>query len=79
MIPKNKEDQNRLQKDKTKNYSAGIIFLVVMVLTLLITFIESIYEVTHGEGGEDAQQVAEGMEGADNDMQRRLKRLLVGH
>eukprot|EP00980_Cylindrotheca_fusiformis_P019618 scaffold6817_cov114-Cylindrotheca_fusiformis.AAC.3 len=76
LIPKSKEDQRRLQKDETRNYSAGIVFLMVMVFTLLITFIESVYEVYfEGEGS----AVADGMEGGDNDVQRRLKRLMVGH
>lgn len=76
LIPESKEDQRRLQKDETRNRSAGVIFLVVMVATLLITFIESIYEV-YFEG--ESSTYADGQEGADNDVQRRLKRLLVGH
>lgn len=73
LIPKDKEDQVRLQQDKTKNYNAGVIFLSVMVFTLVITFIESIYEVMHGE------QAVEVVEGGDNEMQRRLKWLVGGH
>jgi hypothetical protein len=78
LIPKNKEDQRRLQKDETRSYSAGVIFIIVMFFTLFITFVESIYEVIHGSN-EEGQTNAEAMEGADGDVQRRLKRLLVGH
>jgi hypothetical protein len=44
LIPKNKEDQRQLQQDTTRHYWAGFIFLFVMIITLAITFIESIYE-----------------------------------
>lgn len=74
LIPKNKEDQRKLQECDRKNFTMGVIFVTVMMLTLLVTFAESIYEVcfaSEGENGEDLE---------DYDMQRRrLKRLLVGH
>jgi hypothetical protein len=72
LIPKSKEDQRRLQQDTTKHWGAGVIFLVVMILTLLITFVESIYEVYFRQEGEIAAE-------ADENAQRRLQRLLVGH
>lgn len=78
LIPKNKEDQQRLQKDETRSYRAGLIFIAVMFFTLFITFVESIYEVYHGSN-EGGHMNAEAMEGADGDVQRRLKRILVGH
>jgi hypothetical protein len=71
LIPKNKNDQTRLQKDKTKNRLAGIIFLTVMIMTLAITFIESVFEVySHEDAGGD--------EIDDNERRRRLKRLISG-
>lgn len=76
LIPKNKEDQHKLQKDETRSYSAGVIFLFVMALTLLITFVESVYEVASKE---ESAMFADSMEGGDSDFHRRLKRLLVGH
>ena len=45
LIPKNREDQRRLQEDQTRHYWAGVIFITVMVSTLAITFAESVYEV----------------------------------
>ena len=45
LIPKNKEDQAKLQGETTKYYWMGLIFIVVMGLTLVITFVESVYEV----------------------------------
>lgn len=75
LIPKNKEDQHKLQIDETRSYSAGVIFLFVMALTLLITFVESVYEVASKE---ENAMFADGMEGGDIDFHRRLKRLLVG-
>lgn len=71
LIPKSKADQRRLQQDKTKHWGAGVIFLVVMILTLAITFVESIYEVYFRDEGE--------VEAVEENVQRRLKRLLVGH
>ncbi|CAJ1955369.1 unnamed protein product [Cylindrotheca closterium] len=76
LIPKNKEDQQKLQKDETRSYSAGVVFIFVMIVTLLITFVESVYEVASDE--DNASMVADGMEGGDG-VQRRLKRLLIGH
>lgn len=69
LIPKSKADQHRLQRDTTKHWWAGVIFLGVMVLTLLITFAESIYEVYFHEEANDVE----------NNAQRRLRRLIVGH
>jgi hypothetical protein len=71
LIPKSKADQRRLQQDTTKHYWAGAIFLAVMIVTLAITFVESIYEVYFHEGSGDAA--------GDENASRRLKRLLVGH
>jgi hypothetical protein len=73
LIPKNRNDQTKLQKDTSKNKTAGSIFVTVMILTLAITFLESIYEVYIEEGVEE--------DIADDNQQRyrRLKRLMVGH
>jgi hypothetical protein len=71
LIPKSKEDQRRLQQDQSKHWGAGVIFLAVMILTLVITFVESIYEVYFHVEGE--------VEAVDENVQRRLKRLMVGH
>jgi hypothetical protein len=54
LIPKNKVDQRNLQTDESRHWWAGVAFISVMILTLLITFVESIYEVCfsnehHGE------------------------------
>jgi uncharacterized membrane protein len=48
-----------------------VIFLAVMILTLVITFVESIYEVYFRDEG--------AVEAVDENVQRRLKRLMVGH
>ncbi len=73
LIPKSKEDQRTLQQDTTKHYWAGVIFLVVMVLTLAITFVESVYEVYFNkEGG-----VSDG--GDEVPARRALKRMIGGH
>jgi BT1 family len=45
LIPKDKKDQQNLQKDTKRHYWMGVIFITVMILTLIITFVESIYEV----------------------------------
>lgn len=74
LIPESKEDQRRLQKDKTKHWWAGVIFLSVMILTLAITFVESVCEVWfRDESGHFATEEVE------ENAQRRLKRLIVGH
>ena len=53
LIPRNREDQEELLKEKTLSYSKGVAFLVIMVLTLLVTFAESFYEVGEANGEED--------------------------
>jgi hypothetical protein len=68
LIPKNTQDQKLLQADTTRHYWAGVAFIVVMILTLVITLVESVYEVYHNDETDDY----------DN-QRRRLKRLLVGH
>ncbi len=45
LIPKNKEDQRKLQADQTRHFWAGVLFIFVMIATLIITFAESVYEV----------------------------------
>jgi hypothetical protein len=45
LIPKDKKDQQKLQMDTKRHYWMGVIFITVMILTLIITFVESIYEV----------------------------------
>jgi BT1 family len=45
LIPKDKEDQRKLQQDTSKNYWAGVLFVGIMILTLVVTFVESVYEV----------------------------------
>jgi BT1 family len=45
LIPKNKQDQRKLQADNSRHYWAGVAFISVMILTLFITFVESVYEV----------------------------------
>ena len=75
LIPKNKEDQRRLQEDETRHWGAGVIFITVMIVTLAITFIESVYEVYFHEEAE----LEEYDDGAADAVRRRLKRLLVGH
>mmetsp|Transcript_13840 Transcript_13840/g.27597 ORF Transcript_13840/g.27597 Transcript_13840/m.27597 type:complete len:760 (+) Transcript_13840:90-2369(+) len=67
LIPKNKEDQQKLQADNTRSYTGGVIFISVMILSLLVTFAESIYEICfNDESDKEANQ-------------RRLRRLMVGH
>jgi hypothetical protein len=66
LIPKNKDDQIKLQADTTRHYWAGVAFISVMILTLVVTFVESVYEVYFNDESDDNQR-------------RRLKRLLVGH
>ena len=68
LIPKDKADQQRLQADESRNYWAGTTFIAVMLLTLAITFVESVYEVYSNEEDDDYQP-----------QRRRLSRLLVGH
>ena len=75
LIPKNKEDQRRLQQDETRHWGAGVIFITVMIVTLAITFVESIYEVYFHEEA-DYEELEDG---ANDAVRRRLKRLLVGH
>ena len=45
LIPKDRKDQHKLQQDTTRHYWMGVVFIGVMILTLIITFVESIYEV----------------------------------
>lgn len=45
LIPKNKEDQMRLQKSPEKNYWCGVAFVVVLGVSLTATVIESIWEI----------------------------------
>lgn len=45
LIPRNKEDQRALQKDESRHYWAGVAFIAVMIFTLMLTFVESVYEV----------------------------------
>jgi hypothetical protein len=45
LIPKDRKDQQKLQQDTTRHYWMGVVFIGVMILTLIITFVESIYEV----------------------------------
>jgi hypothetical protein len=45
LIPRNTEHQGKLQDDKTRHHWAGVAFISVMILTLLITFVESVYKV----------------------------------
>lgn len=75
LIPKNKEDQRRLQQDETRHWGAGVIFITVMIVTLAITFVESVYEVYFHEEA-DYEELEDG---ANDAVRRRLKRLLVGH
>jgi hypothetical protein len=67
LIPKDKADQQELQQDTKRHYWRGVAFIVVMIVTLAITFTESIYEVYYHDDGDL------------DDNQRRLKRLMVGH
>jgi hypothetical protein len=70
LIPRSKDDQQRLQQDQSKHRVAGIIFLTVMIVTLVITFVESIYEVYFHEESSEADM---------EDARRRLKRITIGH
>jgi hypothetical protein len=70
LIPKNKEDQRQLQQDKSKHYWAGVIFLFVMIATLGITFVESVYEVYFNK---------ESVATDEENKRRMLKRLIGGH
>jgi len=67
LIPKNKQDQERLQANTSRNVLAGTLFITVMILTLIITFAESIYEVYFNEQNDKYES------------QRRLSRIMVGH
>lgn len=67
LIPKDKADQQELQQDTKRHYWRGVTFIVVMIVTLAITFTESIYEIYYHDDGDL------------EDNQRRLKRLMVGH
>lgn len=67
LIPKDKADQQHLQQDTKRHFWRGVTFIAVMIITLIITFAESIYEVYYHDDGEL------------DDNQRRLKRLTVGH
>jgi len=71
LIPKDTADQKKLQECSKKSFWAGATFITVMILTLLVTFAESIYEVCFSHESSDSD---EGYE-----VQRRLKRLMVGH
>jgi uncharacterized membrane protein YdcZ (DUF606 family) len=68
LIPKDKKDQLQLQQDTKRHYWKGVAFIGVMIVTLVITFAESIYEVYFANEYRD-----------DENKQRRLKRLMVGH
>ena len=68
LIPKDKKDQVQLQQDTKRHYWKGVTFISVMIVTLAITFAESIYEVYFAHEYGD-----------DENKQRRLKRLMVGH
>jgi hypothetical protein len=59
-----------LQQDTSKHYWAGVIFLVVMIATLAITFVESIYEVYFNKEGEQNEE---------EPVRRSLKRMIGGH
>jgi hypothetical protein len=82
LIPKNKEDQRKLQASNSRNYWAGVAFISVMILTLFITFVESIYEVYFNDEAATNDSVADAADGGgsgDEQRFRRLKRLMVGH
>lgn len=68
LIPKSKEDQLKLQQDTTRHHWAGVAFISVMIITLLLTFIESAYEVYFHDESDDY----------DN-QRRRLSRIMIGH
>jgi MFS family permease len=65
LIPKDKEDQRQLQQDTTRHYWKGVAFIGIMVFTLSITFIESVYEVYFNHAAEENT--------------RRLMQRLAGH
>ena len=68
LIPKNTADQKALQADTTRHYWKGVAFIGVMIATLIITFVESAYEVYFHDDGD-----------APSNQRRRLKRIMVGH
>lgn len=80
-----------LQKDTSRHFWGGVIFISVTILSLLITFTESIYEVCFNEEQDDEgfddqtnyyNQAADAGDVDDNQRQlmtRRLMRLMVGH
>jgi len=55
LIPKDKEDQRILQADTQKHYWKGVIFISVMILTLIVTFVESVYEVCFNDESERSE------------------------
>lgn len=85
LIPKDKKDQVELQKDTKRHYWHGVVFIGITILSLLVTFAESIWEVWYNE--EDGDESNDDMinENAYEDfednqrMTRRLARLMVGH
>jgi len=76
-----------LQKDTKRHLWGGIIFIAVTILSLFITFAESIWEVWN-EDDENSDGEASYADGANGDdvgdnarrlVSRRLKRLMTGH
>ena len=67
LIPKDKEDQRKLQQETKKYYWMGTTFVLVMVCTLIITFVESVYEVCFFD------------EGSSNERSRKLLQVMGGH
>lgn len=65
LIPKDKKDQQKLQQDTTRHYWMGVVFIGVMILTLIITFVESIYEVyfndDEGSSSERGRRLIQGI------------------
>jgi hypothetical protein len=55
LIPKDKEDQRILQADTQKHYWKGVIFISVMIFTLIVTFVESVYEVCFNDESERSE------------------------
>jgi hypothetical protein len=45
LIPEGKEEQKILQQDTRKFFWCGVIFVLVMTITLLLTFSESVYTI----------------------------------
>ena len=45
LIPKNRVDQNILINEGKKNRTAGIIFVLIIFFTLMITAVETIYTI----------------------------------